>query len=63
MPAGYAADNPLEGRVTGVCIDGRPIEAKQRYEVATVEFLAKAGDAYTQFAAADSTELLDVTFA
>ncbi|WP_439107976.1 bifunctional metallophosphatase/5'-nucleotidase [Congregibacter sp.] len=59
----YAPDKPVGSRVTGVCIDGRPMQSTERYEVATVEILAKGGDAYSQFAAADSIELLEIPFA
>ena len=59
----YDAAAAPGARVHAVCIGGQPLAPARRYSVGTVEILARGGDAYHQFAAADDSRLLAESFA
>jgi 5'-nucleotidase len=45
----YDSSAPAGSRVRDIMVGGRPLEATQRYSVATDAFLADGGDGYTMF--------------
>lgn len=45
----YDPSRPAGSRVTGVTINGRPLDAKAGYTASMVDFLAGGGDGYTTF--------------
>jgi 5'-nucleotidase/UDP-sugar diphosphatase len=45
----YSPSAPAGARVKDITVGGRPLDLKKQYVVATIDFLAAGGDAYTVF--------------
>ncbi|MEM1260983.1 MAG: bifunctional UDP-sugar hydrolase/5'-nucleotidase [Pseudomonadota bacterium] len=58
----YDLSQPVGQRLVSAMVAGQPLADDRLYTVGTLEILAKLGDRYTQFAAADDSELLELGF-
>lgn len=63
LQIGYDLERDVGERVQFVCVNGTALDDERIYSVGTVEIIAKGGDAYRQFADAESVVLSPNSYA